>query len=270
MKKRVALLAIGLVGFAHASSITYNFNNDASGYAGADVSGFVGTASDITLVDGNSPVDLTNPAINTGNAASGTITDGTATFVALSPGKSTDLGVVGDPTATNGSGYLSFTLTPNAGQSLDFTGQSYQASVANYTTVDTGNQDSRFSLWYSIAGGAFVQAGTTLNLNGDGDANAGSQAYQNLNGTQLITFDQGPETGGLYTWGALDISLDALGTLAADENIEFRLAVNNQLINGFRFGTVVEDISVIPEPATLGLVAALGAGLIGIRRFTMI
>ena len=246
MRKIIGLLTLGMIVASQAAVVTYNFNNDTSGYAGADLNGFAGTASDIVLIDGNAPVDLAATSINVGNTASGTITDGTDTFVAMSPGASTDIGVVGDPTATNGSGYLGFTLTPNAGESLDFSGYSYQAQVGSYTTVDTGNQDSRFALWYSIAGGEFIQVGSTFNLNGGGDANAGTQVYQDLSGTQLVTFDQGTETGGLYTWAALDISLDTLGTLATDENIEFRLAVNNQLINGFRFGTVVEDITLNP------------------------
>ncbi len=259
MRKTVLLtaLAVGLMGVANAA-ITYNFNDDASGYAGADVSGFAGTASLITLVDGNAPVDLSSVNVAPGNTGSGTLTDGTETFAALAPGASTDLGVTGDPTATDGSGYLAFTLTPGAGGNLDFSGMFYQALVASYTTVDAGNQDSRFALWYSVDGGAFAQIGSTLNLNGDGDANAGTELYQDLEGDNVVTFDIGDEIGGLYTWDNLDISLDSLGTLGVDESIEFRLAINNQLINGFRFGTVVDDINVVPEPATIGLLG-LGA-----------
>jgi len=271
MKKNIlaTTLLMGAIS-AQAAIVTYDFNDDASGYAGADLNGFTGTASDIALVDGNAPVDLTATSLSTGNAASGTITDGQNTFVAMSPGATTDLDSVGDPTAINGSGYLSFTLTPNAGESLAFSGYSYQAQVGSYTTVDGGKQKSRFALWYSVAGGAFVQAGSTLNLNGNGDGNNGTEVYQDLSGKQLITYDQGPETGGLYTWDTFNASLDAIGSLGVDESIEFRFAVNNSLINGFRFGTVVEDIEVIPEPATLGMIAATGLGIVFIRRRLML
>ncbi len=250
MRRIRLILALGIVAAStHAAVVTYNFNDDASGYAGADTAGFSGTASDITLVDGNGTADLTNTGINSGNTASGTITDGTDTFAAMAPGASSDLDTDGDPDTADGSGYLGFTLTPEAGESLDFSELSYQASIASYTTVDAGAQETRAALWYSVDGGAFTQIGSTLILLGNADADAGTEVYQNLSGTQLVTYDIGAESGGLYTWDSLDISLGSLGVLAADESIEFRLAVNNSLINGFRFGTVVEDIVLSLPPA---------------------
>ncbi len=248
MRKWVSFLIFGMVVTANAAVVTYNFNDDASGYAGADINGFVGTASDIMLVDGNGTADLTSLNTPAGNTGSGTLTDGANTFAGMSPGASTDLGGAGDPTATDGSGYLTFILTPDSGESLDFTGMSYQASIASYTTVDNGAQETRAALWYSVDGGAFTQIGSTLTLMGNGDANAGTELYQDLEGDNVVVYDLTVETGGLYTWENLDISLDGLGILATDASIEFRLAVNNDLINGFRFGTVVEDITLNPSP----------------------
>ena len=209
MKTIITMAIVGMVAATQAATVIYNFNNDASGYAGADVTDFSGTASDIILVDGNGTADLTSLNTPAGNTGSGTLTDGTDTFAGMSPGASTDLGVTGDPTATDGSGYLAFTLTPNSGESLDFTGMSYQATVASFTTVNNGDQETRAALWYSIDGSAFAQIGSTLTIMGNPDT-LGTERYTDLQNDTVVTYDGGT---GTYTRDNLDISLNYFGSL---------------------------------------------------------
>lgn len=142
------------------------------------------------------------------------------------------------------------------------------AAVFKYTvTADSGYDLVLNSFTFSktaLAGGTalrsafFYNDGTTIDQVDDTKSQV-----SNANGTFVFTVD-----GGAYKGGTFD------GTIAAGTSktfyIDFGANLANdasvQGINDFSFDYTV---AAIPEPATFGLIAVLGGGLLFVRRLTM-
>ncbi len=101
-------------------------------------------------------------------------------------------------------------------------------------------------------------------------------AYGDLadaNGTAITTIAGIAITGKLADYTDLSVSLSGLtDTILADgQKATFNLIASNATgeYNNSAFDNVGVVGNVIPEPATLGLIAFIGAGLFGIRRIMM-
>ena len=153
----------------------------------------------------------------------------------------------------------------------DVIGVGWDESYGELTIAPGGSMNANFMYlgWggvvstgkVSVTGGSIVVGNLSLGSGGDnratvevtsgflhaGTVNLGAGAFVNLSGAGLF-FVNGDQTGfGLP--GSIVVSLDGAGTSIQES-----------------FDGSITKFEVIPEPATLGLVAALGGALLFIRR----
>lgn len=188
-----------------------------------------------------SGVDYTGVSVN--DSAAGSLIASTASGVAANA-TSTDLigsanlkfsvagGGVGELNLNN-FGSISFTIDADAGYKVDLT------SIDLSAWRNGGGAAPNFTFQVSIDGGALQEYGTTISAGTPG-------AFTDYTFTETLSSVDGGTAEIFYA-----------PTPATTGNIH----VNGLTVNG--------GITAIPEPATLGLVALFGGGIVFIRRRRM-
>ncbi len=151
-----------------------------------------------------------------------------------------------NPGPTSADDYYSFSFTASA--TTGFNSFSFDFGVSNIDNNETLNHNASAQLYYSIDGGAFTAIGAQ----------------------QDRATPNGPDdffTGMLPS----NIDLSSIPDLLAGQTVEFRLGLSNN--RGYPSGSggvyvdnLLLDGSVIPEPASIGLLGLAGVGLLARRR----
>lgn len=272
MKPLIPLFGILTAVPASAATVTYDFESSTNN---ATITGSGFTTGPLTE-NGNSATSPNNP-LSTG-AVYGRL-------VSSSDGIPADTSVVrafvplnvsnqSNPPISTHTTYLEFTITPDAGQTLDFSSATFSFTLG----AITGNSANQNMSAYARAGvrinnGSFINLGATLSATAD-TYNAATP-----NWTSSLGFNT---TSGSYDIAQATLSPVSLGSILAGLNpgdtVTFRIApgdastVNTALNSTSSMKSLyVDDISVsgfnvIPEPAA-GLLGALGfAGILFRRR----
>ncbi|MDF7806344.1 PEP-CTERM sorting domain-containing protein [Pontiellaceae bacterium B12219] len=213
--------------FAEASNLTTRNEAHITIGTGVNISGFGAWRLGANNANGGGHITMTGGSL-----------DGVSLQVASSPTASSRSSF----TVSGGSLTTSGTLSLGSLADFNLTGNAASFDVASFTA---GN-GSIFNATYS-SGMSTIDAGS-VNINAEG---------------ALLNVDLGTYTG----TGDFDlITFDSLTSGYASGNVVF------SGLDGGRTATLESDadslyVHVIPEPATLGLVVALGSGLIVVRRF---
>ena len=265
MKKNIlaTTLLMGAIS-TQAAVVTYDFNTDmGDSTSGADL-----TASTIAYAIGSNSDGAPNSSERAWNPAT------VSGEYELNMGQRGigNSGITDAALALGAASQLTFTLTPNAGDALDFSASALNFGSTLYNDGNNQSMDFAYKVWadtgsglqavgalqsYSMTSVAdtqnrLLQVDETSKLNGfevaDGAINSQSQAY---------SFD-----------------LSSLGAVAADQAVTLAITISGNRNNQFTWGNSIDDIVVnnvvIPEPATLGMIAATGLGIVFIRRRLML
>ena len=245
---------------AGASTITYDFTTDLS----ANISGSGVTASDLTVqlqaghgggYNGLAYETATGAGSGTGNNAYLFQTDQVAE---------------NGTTRSSTDGGFSLTLTPDAGQTLDFS--SATLTLENGGVKDAGpNLNSGLTFFYQINSGTIEKLAGTLggfDLEGNGGSANGDDVYSSAD--TLLFSDVHFETGKDALSTPLNIS--SIAGLSADDTVTFYLTFSsNRGDNTAKYAIAVDNIVfdgiAIPEPSSYALLLGLLAlGSVMVRR----
>jgi len=274
MKKRVlatALIAAGMAASTQADTLTYNFDADlnASGTS-------IATASALTATHGSNSDASATRQMSQGWYSRDTGTDG----VFFSSVRSVDNKATTDNSnaatsldmTAGAPSYVSFTLNAGTGNTLNFAGSTLTLDGMVY--ADAAIQYwLDLQVWASTDGGTtWSSAGTHQEITNTGAGTVVSTMYADSAKTTAI--NGWGLTGNVKDTGAA-LSFDLSGLGAASQTVELAVALSGTRDNHANWGTSMDDLSVnnftvIPEPATLGMVAMVGVGIIFIRRRFMI
>jgi len=265
MKKRIlatALIAGSIV--AHGAVVTYDFDTD----MGDSTSGTELRASTITYAVGTNSDGAPDSSERAWNQTSA------SGEYELNMGQRGigNSGITDAALALGAASQLTFTLTPNAGESLDFSASQLDFNASFYNDLNSGNMSFAYKIWADT--GAGLQAVGTLQ----------SIALSAAPGTEnrLLQTDELTDLPGLsLDDGSIEsqvngftFDLSTLGAVANDQAVTFAITLSGNRNNQFTWGNSIDEITlsnvVIPEPATLGMLAMVGAGIIFIRRRFMI
>jgi len=192
----------------------------------AVIANFAFTDSTLAPTSTDSGVTVSNLSTvsTTSGAGSGFVTNDTPGTTSGSPTYS--------QTGFDGGGYFTFTVTPNAGQTLSLSQFDF------FQRLGSTGANRTYTVEYAVNGGALVQVSS---------GNASTLAY---------TQRQSPLSGEA-----------ALQNLTSSDTVEFR--INGSLIGADATTFRIDDLvltGVVPEPSTLSLLALAGACLVGRRR----
>jgi hypothetical protein len=256
---------------ASAATVTYDFESSTNN---ATISGSGFTTGPLTE-NGNSASSPNNP-LSTGAvygrlaSGSGGVPADTTIVRAFVP---LNVSNHSNPPVTTHTTYLEFTITPEAGQTLDFSSATFSFTLG----AITGNSPNLTMPAYARAG-VQINNGSFINLGAVLSATADAYNAATPNWTSSLGFNT---TSGSYDIAQAILSPVSLGSilggLNAGDTVTFRIAagdsstVNTALNAGSSMKSLyVDDISVsgfnvIPEPAA-GLLSALGFAGILLRR----
>ncbi len=234
------MLGLGLACVANAEVIAgYDFGTPSSGTLGPTIVAAGASANQIDGVGGANDFVLQQTiGDNTGYAASGVLFG--STEAGNFSGTANDCNEASLAGAITGSDYVTFTVTADAAGTLTVTNLSVAAAIAGNKSAE------KFNILAQVNGGTTWDAANALTID------------------QTITASQG-----LNDWD--DYSLDLSGDSAFQniDSVEFRIYMWGGWGSTSSSRTDFDQIVVegtIPEPATLGLFAALGTVIVFIRR----
>jgi len=172
------------------------------------------------------------------------------------------------------SSYFEFSLTAAAGQQLDLSSALVSADFAAYQDAAT-----TYTTWYRVYTetsdnpGVWTQQGSRRNLimTAAAPGNAYNTGFTDSATASVVTGYSLTPAGTTELHFNRSMDLSGLGTLADGVDLNVRLMVADSRKNNANFYSSVDNIkldnlTVIPEPATLGLVAVMGAGMLWARR----
>lgn len=164
---------------------------------------------------------------------------------------------------------VKFTLNPlTAGEYLNFSGATLSLDVSVYS--DGASVMDSIGL-YAIIGGATNSIGEVQTVtNPTGTTGSTLDMYNVGTTTRATGWGLTASTTSVIDQN-VSFDLSSLGALATDQSVEFKVTglVNKNNTSNFNSSFdnyVVDGVSVIPEPATLGLIAAMGGTLLFVRR----
>jgi len=247
---------------ANAATVTYNFDSGlGDSTAGSDL-----TAGAISYAVGTNKSTAT-VAISSERAWDQTTTSGDylLTFGQRGVGNH---GLADANLTTTAAATVQFTLTPNSGGSLDFSSSSLDFNQSIY--ADTGSVDMAYKVW-ADTGSGFVAVGSLQTM--------GLFSYVAGTENRLLQTDETTDLPGFSLVDgtiqsqhtAFNFDLSSLGALAVDQDVTFAVAISSNRNNQNNFGSGIDDltvnnITVVPEPASAALLGLGGIALILRRR----
>jgi arylsulfatase A-like enzyme len=230
----VSALSLSLVA-VQAASITYDFNSD---LAGDSPDGIFGSA--IVFIHGSN-----SEASESRNAQrawySGDVSGDDVYFISA---RSTDnKGITAaNLDLTNGApSYLTFTLTPPAGDNLDFSSGSLEFEASLYRD-NTTSFNMAYQIW-ADTGSGWIPVGS-LQTNTFASGSGTETIFETDESTELTLGNS--MTAGLVTEepGYLGFDLSSLGVLTNDQVLTLAIAISGDRDNHANFGSAIDDITV--------------------------
>ncbi len=274
MKKRiltVALIAVGMIASTQADTVTFDFDTDLN--ASGTTTATIGTLSAThgSNSDANTARQMSQGWYSRDAAGDGVFFSSARSFDNKAGTDNANAATSLDM-AAGAPSYTSFTMDAGAGNVLDFTGSTL--SLDGMVYADAGIQFWLDLQVWANTGSGWVAIGTHQELTTSGTGTAASTMY--ADSAKTTTINGWALTGStLDAPGPFSFDLSTLG--AANQTLELAVAMSGTRDNHGNWGTSMDDLAVnnfdvsaIPEPATLGMFAAMGGGIFFIRRRFMI
>ncbi len=192
--------------------------------------------------------------------------DAVGSNVFLINSRASDIESILDATTST---HFAFSLTPDAGQALDFSAATARAQVFGYADV-TGIYNIWYRMYAETSGdpGTWTQIGPRRSIlmpGGNGSGTIINAGFTDMATSSAVAgYELTPGiTGELTASRPFDFS--ALGVLAVDESVNFHFVVSDDRKNNENFYNAVDNIqiegvAVVPEPFS----ALLSAGFLGL------